>query len=457
MTDAVEAHVREVDAFTIRMERDPLLRSTITAVVVLDRVPSWEVLVDRIDRATRLAPTFRQRLVPSPFGAPPRWIVDDEIDLTWHVRRVGVPPPSTIESVLDMARVASTTAFDPARPLWQITLVDGLDEGRAALIVKVHHALTDGIGGIQLANHLVDLQRTPPDLGPLPPVPEGRRHDAIEGIADAIGFGASRGVSALSTIVRGMPAAAEHAARHPRATGAAVAATATSLGRLVRPMRTTLSPVMTERRIGRHFERLDVPIDGLRAAGHAVDGTLNDALMAAIAGGVRRYHEHHGVSVDRLRVTLPISLRGDADPIGGNRLTLARAEVPVGIVDPVERMRAIGEVVRALRDEPSTGYVELVAGAMNLLPASVTGNMLKHVDFVVANVPGFGDAVYVAGAEVEAFYPFAPAIGAAVNVAMISYRGVGNIGVTTDAGAVPDPHVFLRCLGDGFDEVLAVG
>ena len=453
-----EPHVTESDAFTLRMERDPILRSTITAVVVLDRSPKWDVLVDRIERATRLAPTFRQRLVSAPFGlVPPRWVVDDAIDLSWHLRRVGAPPPGDLSGVLELARVASTTAFDPARPLWEITLVEELHDGRAALVVKVHHALTDGIGGIQLANHIVDLQREPADLGPMPPVPVGGPHGPVDDLADTVTFGASRWVGALGSAVRRAPVAVAAALRHPAATGAAVASTAGSIGRLVRPVTTTLSPVMTERRIDRHFERIDIPIDDLRTAGRAADGSINDALMAAITGGMRRYHEHHGSPVDVLRVTLPISLRGDDDPIGGNRLTLARAEVPVGIADPVERMRAIGRIVRALRDEPSTGYVEVVAGAMNLLPATVTANMLKHVDFVVANVPGFGDPVYVAGAEVESFYPYAPAIGAAVNVAMISYRGVGNVGVTTDVGAVPDPDVFLRCLVEGVDEVLAVG
>src|SRR5690606_17044756 len=150
----------ETDAFTLRMERDPLLRSTITAVTVFDRAPDWDRLVERVDRATRLVPAFRARLVGTPLSlAPPRWELDDDFDLTWHLRRVNAPEPHTVETVVERARIAGMTAFDPARPLWEFTLVGGLQGGQAALLMKVHHALTDGVGGIDLAAHVVDGDR----------------------------------------------------------------------------------------------------------------------------------------------------------------------------------------------------------------------------------------------------------------------------------------------------------
>lgn len=458
MTDLIEAHVRETDAFTFRMERDPLLRSTITAVAVFDRPPDWEALVERIDRATRLEPTFRQRLVPSPLGlAPPRWMLDPDFDLSWHVRRVAAPAPHTVETVLGMARIAGMTAFDPARPLWEFTLVEGLTGGGAALVMKVHHALTDGIGGIQIAAHVVDLQRRPADLGPLPPIPARSEPSTAEQLGEAVGFNLSRWAHVAGSLATTIPGAALRGVRHPVLAAGAVAATAGSLARFVRPVTSTLSPLMTERGLRWHFERLDLPLAQLKAAGKVNGGSMNDAFLAGVTGGLRHYHEHHGTVADHLRVTMPISVRRDDHPAGGNRVTLVRFEVPVAMVDPVARMQAIGSTSATLRRERSLPYSEAVAGVLNLLPASVTGGMLKHIDFLASNVPGFPEPVYVGGALVEGFYPFGPTIGSAANVTLMSYRGTCNIGINTDLGAVPDPDVFLQCLVDGFDEVLALG
>ena len=166
-------HVSDSDAFTLALERDPGLRATIVAVASLDRAPDWERLVDRLDRATRTLPTFRQRLVPSPLRlATPRWVTDPDFDLAWHLRRIAVPEGGGPDAVLEIARASAMAAFDPARPLWTFTLVEGLADGSAALVLKVHHALTDGIGGVQIAAHVVDLDRAGVDLGPPPPAPE---------------------------------------------------------------------------------------------------------------------------------------------------------------------------------------------------------------------------------------------------------------------------------------------
>ncbi|MGZ4802890.1 MAG: wax ester/triacylglycerol synthase domain-containing protein, partial [Acidimicrobiia bacterium] len=172
MGDSGEAHVSEVDAFTMQLERDPLLRSTIVAVALYDRAPDWQILNDRIDRATRLSPTFREKLVASPWRlAPPRWVVDPDFDLSWHLRRVRVRESGGMAAVLTFARNAGMAAFDHDRPLWEFTLLEGLPEGRSALVMKVHHSLTDGIGGMELALQLFDLEVAPQRPGPMPDAP----------------------------------------------------------------------------------------------------------------------------------------------------------------------------------------------------------------------------------------------------------------------------------------------
>lgn len=456
MPDLLQAHVRETDAFMFRMESDPLLRSTITAVIVFDREPEWDVLVDRVERATRLVPAFRAKLVSSPFGlAPPGWVLDADFELAWHLRRVDAPAPHTLDMVMEMARVAGMTAFDPARPLWEFTLVSGLADGQAALLMKVHHALTDGVGGIDLAAHVVDADRLPTDLGPMPGVPSGPTHGAAARLGDSLGFELSRWARTARSLVTAAPGATVQLVRHPVRTAASVAETASSIARFVRPVSTTMSPVMTERRLLWSFGTLDVPFAGLRAAGRSGDGTLNDAFLAGITGGLRRYHERHVSLVPSLRVAMPINTRKPEDPAGGNRITLVRFEVPVAEVDPRARMRALSRTCSAMRHESALPYSEAVAGVLNLLPISVTGGMLKHVDFLASNVPGFPVPVYIGGARVESFYAFGPTLGASANVTLMSYRGTCHVGVTTDHGAVPDPDVFLRCLAEGFDEVMA--
>jgi WS/DGAT/MGAT family acyltransferase len=457
MAEVVETHVRETDAFTMSMERDPLLRSTIVAVALFDRSPDWDVLVDRVERATRLTPTFREKLLPAPLDlAPPRWVVDPDFDLGWHLRRIEAPQPKTLDTVLTIARNIGMSAFDPARPLWEFTLVEGLTGGRAALVMKVHHALTDGIGGVRLAAHVVDLTREPADLGPLPEAPAARPHGSLEALRDAVAFDLDRWLHVARHQLASLPGTLARVVRDPVGSLSGAVATAGSIARFVRPITDTRSPVMTERRLQWHYDALDVPTDALKRAGKAVDGTLNDAFIGGITGGLRRYHDRHGAPVDTLRVTMPISTRRDDDPEGGNRVTLVRFDVPVGIEDPAERMREIDRLCGELRRDRALPYSNLIAGALNLLPAGFTGGMLKHVDFLASNVPGFGDDVFVGGALVEAFYPFGPTIRSAANITLMSYRGTCNIGVNTDLGAVPDPDLFVDCLVEGFEEVLTL-
>ncbi len=458
MGRSIEAHVSQTDAFTLALERDPLLRSTIVAVAVFDRTPDWPVLRDRIDRATRLAPTFREKLVPTPLGlAPPRWIVDADFDLDWHLRRGAVRTGGDLADVVEFARTAGMTAFDPERPLWEFTLLEGLPDGGAALVLKVHHALTDGIGGIQLAAHVVDLQRDWPDLGPLPPAPSPRDHGLLETVADTITHDLRHAVDLGAGVARAVPGLALGALRDPIGSATGAAATVRSIARMVRPVQDTRSPVMTERRLQWHYDAMEVPFADLHAAGAAIDGTLNDAFVAAIAGGLRLYHADHDAPVDALRITMPISIRTDHDAEGGNHITLVRFEAPVGIEDPLERMRAVHDQCRTLRQEPAIPYSNAIAAVLNLLPVSVTGGMLKHVDLLASNVPGFDAEIFVAGGRVDAFYAFGPTTGAAANITLLSYRGTCYLGVTTDVGAVPDPDHLLACLREGFAEVTAVG
>jgi len=453
----MDAFMRDSDAFSWYMERDPVLRSTIVAVAWLERSPDWEVLRSRVDLASRRAPRFRQRVVEaSGMLGTPRWVDDPRFDLAWHFRRIGAPPPHTPRTVVEYARHEAEAAFDRARPLWQFTLIEGLVGGRAALVMKLHHALTDGIGGIELAMLLFDAQ----------PVvrrrPEGEGTSPADGDGDAgcRCAGRSRGLARVGAVAvagarRALPWSLQ-LALHPLGSVTRVLDDAGSIYRTVAPVRRPLSPVMRERGVGRHLAMLECSLDDLARAAHAAGGTVNDAFIAAVTGGLRRYHERHGAPVRELRVTLPISIRGPEDPVGGNRITLLRLAVGVADRDPRDRIPAIHRVCQRARHERSLAYTDAIAGTLNLFPAGVVGGMLRHVDFLASDVPGFPSAVYLAGARVERYVAFSPTIGASMNLTLLSYDGRCTVGVNVDSAAAGDGEVLLSCLAAGFEEVLAL-
>ena len=179
--------------------------------------------------------------------------------------------------------------------------------------------------------------------------------------------------------------------------------------------------------------------------------------MAAVAGGFHRYHHQHGVVAHELRVTLPISIRTPEDPLGGNRITLIRFALPISDPDPVTRIKDMNHLCRLAREERSLPLTNVIAGALNLLPPGTVGSMLKHVDFVASDVPGFSFPVHLAGARLERYVAFGPTIGSAVNLTLLSYNGVCCVGVTMDTAAVPDAPLLIECLRAGWEEVLALG
>ena len=182
--------MRASDAFSWHMERDPALRSTVVAIIWLDRAPDWDVLAARIDRMSRSMPGLRQRVVEPPFRLTvPRWSYDPHFDLDWHLRRVTAPVSGRRDAVLQFARRSAMGAFDRDRPLWELTLVEDIDGGEAALVLKIHHSLSDGVGGMRLLAVMFDLQRDPPGLGEMPPPPTGETLDLramITGTAGAL-------------------------------------------------------------------------------------------------------------------------------------------------------------------------------------------------------------------------------------------------------------------------------
>jgi WS/DGAT/MGAT family acyltransferase len=424
------------------IERDPALRSTIMAIALLDGHVDVDRLRERVRQAAQAFPRLRQRVAQTRRGGL-CWTDVPDWDVDHHLTRLRLPVPGTTRQLLDLAGEQAGEAFDPARPLWHLTLIEGIEGDRSALVVKVHHSMTDGVGGIGLMWLFTDSQPhpdSPVDLGAnRRPAPKRGRPYSL--------------ASAPETL--------KSAITDPLGSMRSVSKTAGSALKILAPARRSLSPLTTGRGLDRHLEVIEVPLRDLEKAGHAVGGTVNDAFMAAIVGGLRRYHVAHGEYPTELRVTMPISVRRAGDDAGGNRFTPARFTVPLEISDAAQRMRALGAVARQWRHEPAVGMTDLLATALSHLPGSVTtnvfGSMLKGVDFVATNVPGSPERGWLAGAEVRSLYGFGPPSGAAMSVALVSHVDTCCIGINVDTAAIDDFDVLRASLAEGFDEVVAVG
>jgi len=461
-----EDRMSDGDALMWGIERDPILRSTITGVWLLDRAPDRARLLDRAERALHYIPRLRQRVAANPLSiAPPRWEIDPDFDLGFHLRFVRAPGGGALRDLLDFCQPIAMQSFDRDRPLWELYVVDGLEGGKAGLVLKLHHAISDGVGMVQMMGRLMETWRTPDPSRvqrALPPLPEPQYKGIGERFLDALGYErrrqVGRALGVLDALVSGVP----DALRHPLGTAQELAEALASVGRMLKPVSEPLSPIMRGRSLRRRLDVLLVPLARLRGAAKAAGGTVNDAFVAGMVEGLARYHERHGAWTDALRMTMPINVReGEKGNRAGNQFVPARFEVPLDVRDPLARMRRIGEEVRRQRSEPALPLIDEISGLLNRFPAPVSaqifGSLLKGVDFVTSNVPGPQMDVFASGGLIEQIYGFGPLTGAAANMTLFSYRGACGIGIGTDQVAVPDPEVLHACLEEGMEQVLAVG
>ena len=264
----------------------------------------------------------------------------------------------------------------------------------------------------------------------------------LDGLRDTLRYDAGVPANAATASVTGIPGVVRRAGRRPVQAATSAAAVASSVYRIMRPIAKSGSSLMKDRTTVRRLGIHEVSRLRLRDAGHAGGGSLNDAFLAGVTGALRRYHEKHSVAVGEFHVGMPISLRTEGDAIGGNRVTMMRFDVPVGLADPARRIEEIHHRATRQRDERSLPYMQLIAGALNVFPRWYIGAVLRRVDFVASDVPGIPIPVRLGGAALRMAYGFGPTIGAAVNVTLLSYVDTCALGINVDAGAIPDFDVF---------------
>ncbi|MBO0884157.1 MAG: wax ester/triacylglycerol synthase family O-acyltransferase, partial [Mycobacterium sp.] len=329
-----------VDYLLHRGEANPRTRSGIMALEVLDATPDWDRFRTRFENASRRVLRLRQKVVvPTLPTAAPRWVVDPDFNLDFHVRRVRVAEPGTLRQVFDLAEVMLQSPLDTARPLWTVTLIEGLAGGKAATLLHLSHAVTDGVGSVEMFAQIYDLER---DLSPEPTPPQPIPQDlsANDLMREGINHLPAAVVGGVRSALWGAVSRVGQAVTNPGAAVAGVVDYARS-GMRVMSRAAEPSPLLRRRSLTTRSEALDIPLSDLYRAAKAGGGSINDAYLAGLCGALGRYHDALGVPLATLPMAVPVNLRAEADPAGGNRFTGVNLAAPVGTADPVARMKKI--------------------------------------------------------------------------------------------------------------------
>lgn len=432
-----------------RAERHPVQSSTTTVIIDLDRAPDWTRFVAATEWGTGLVRRLRQRVVdPVVPTAAPTWADDPTFDLGYHLRREQV---SSREEMLDRAAQMALRPFDRSRPLWEGVLFEGVGNG-AAYVLKIHHALADPLGTVQLLSMLQSGRRAHTPRKPLGEVGAEPGPDPVE-----------LAVSGLRTDVATLPEAARIAARNLGLAASrpqAAVASALRYGASVRRLLTHAaapSPELSPR-TGRKwtFLTLDAPLEPLRTVARQGGGTLDDAAVALVLGGLRRYHALRDSSLPEIPVGVRVSL-DRADDLG-NRFAGALISGPLAIEDPVDRVAAVRGEVLSLHTERALEVLDAAAPVMNRMPSFVGSSALRAAavpDAFVITLPGPPRRRYMAGAEVQGMYVLGPLPGAALTVCLVTCGDTACIGVNVDASAVADLVELEECLAEGVEEMVA--
>lgn len=463
-----DGRMSEFEALMWELERDPQLSSAFANLTVFDRPVDRKKFRARMELAVVAVPRLRQKVVPSPARlAPPEWRDDPSFDLDHHLRWVDLGGSADTDDLLHLVATLSRQPFDRTRPLWEFVVVEGLADGRGAMVQRLHHTITDGEGGIRLSVQFLDFERAPaPPAEPSGPhgdaapaddateAPQGWWTRTTEALQHAVRERAGQAIAATSAIT----SAAVHPDQlHQR--GAELSGVARSALRQVK-VDQRHSPLWTERSLGRWFGVSQLRLDEVKVAAHALGGSVNDFFIAGAAAASGRYHERAGRPVETLRVSMPVSTRHDRSA-GGNAFSPTQSLVPTSEMEPAQRFLQVHESLAAVKAEKAIGAVQDAAGVVNMLPSLVvvrTGQRLAgSVDFVCSNVKAAPFDLFIGGAFMQANYPIGPIAGTAFNLTTMSYRGWMFLGLVVDTAAVHEPHMLLDDLERAYAELLHAG
>jgi WS/DGAT/MGAT family acyltransferase len=407
-------------------------------------------------------PRYRQRVLFPPYGvAHPSWEYDPAFDIRNHIQRVKLDPPGTDRQLSELAGSVFTKLMDRNKPLWDLTVVDGLEGGRSALICRVHHCLVDGVSGIGLVNVMFDPTRTPRTVEARPynppPLPEPGQQ-LVEGLASFWADAAERLIGSQITLLKIAQAFTGDTAKN------SLKALLAAAPDLMKPTERLPfnSPCSGER--GHCWATF--PFGEARAIRAALGGTINDVALAAVSGAVSRYTVAHRQSVKGrfVRLMVPVNLRTE-DPRGsvGNDISMLPLSIPLDIEDPAERLRTITLRSSAMKAARIADIIGLIGTWLGWTPPAMQQSLaalpfmpqpVMIVNMVCTNVPGPMTPLYSNGRQLLTYYPHVPCgseVG--ISVAIASYNQNLHYGVVYDMQAAPDGELFRDFLIESYEEL----
>jgi diacylglycerol O-acyltransferase len=427
-------------------------------------------ILSHFDERLCLHPVFRQRLVPVPFGIDrPYWVTDPDLDIEYHIRHIALPEPGDWRQLMIQVARLHSHPLDRAHPLWEAYVIGGLDNipklppGAFAVFLKIHHAVVDGLATVHLMR---ELHSSTPEGDAAPPGPRkivgDRDPTKLELIARSVNSNVAK-ANRFARVSADIGARILAAGREqlPVLARGDFTALAGSVARLV----PTAAPVTRFSRPvspNRVMEAFGMPLSRIKLVrNHIPDVTLNDVFVAVAGGAVRKYLERHGELPEAsLSALMPISLRTDASA-GGNEVAGVSVRVRTDIADPIERLLAVHEETRNSKAQAEELGLDLLNKLLEVLPPLAVNNLLDRVilpgiNMTVSNVRGPDQAMYLAGAKAMCLYPVSiPSDGVGLNFTGVSYNGVMWVSMVSCRNMVPDPGVFLACMREAWDELLA--
>jgi diacylglycerol O-acyltransferase len=422
--------------------------------------PGYDDFVTQIRSRLHLVPRYRQKLAFPPLETGrPVWIDDPSFNLEYHVRHTALPSPGSEGQLRALAARIHSQQLDRAKPLWETWLVQGLEGNRFALISKTHHAVVDGISGVDLATVLFDAQPVPPELPhegePWRPQPEPSALDL-----------AARGIRGMVRTPFELAGRAAAAATRPNE---ALGATRVALEGLGEVAWQTLNPAPETPlnvEIGPHrrVAWLREELDDFKLVKNAFGGTVNDVVLTVVSGGLQKWLRSRGTRTEglELRALVPVSIRTDEQHHQlGNRLAAMRGPLPVYVEDPVARLRVVRAAMDGLKESKQAVGAEVLAGVQNFTPptlmaqASRLNFSTRLFNLLVTNVPGPQFPLYMLGRELQDLFPvaFLPREHA-LAVAIMSYNGSMDFGLLGDYDAMHDLDDFGAMVDDSLQELL---
>jgi diacylglycerol O-acyltransferase / wax synthase len=421
--------------------------------------PSYEDLLDHIKSRHRLVPRFRQKLAypPAQTGRP-FWVDDPNLNLEYHVRHSALPAPGSEDQLRRMAARVFSQQLDRSKPLWELWLVQGLTRNRFALLTKTHHAVVDGVSGVDIATVLFDLNpvpEPPPSDDAWAPQPEP---SSVTLLAKGVEDVARAPVRAVRRL--------EHAVQHPESAVKQVRDAVEAVSEVGWNFANPAPKVPLNVEIGSHrrFAWVRSDLDRFKRVKDALGGTVNDVVLAVVAGALREWLRGRGIRTEglELRAQVPVSIRA-SDERGqlGNRLAVMRAPLPVYIADPVRRLDAVSQAMKGLKQSKQALGAEVISRFNDFAPPTLLAQAARInfstrlFNLTVTNVPGPQVPLYVLGRELEDIFPigFLPP-NQALFVAIMSYNGGINFGLLADYDSMDDVDVIASGIETAIAELV---